>query len=240
MAVRPTPSGADVGSLQPVPRAPLYEGVATRLREFIEVNRLGPGDRLPGERDLAGQLGVSRTSVRQGLTILRVTGLVDIQHGNGIYVSHNVGDVLAPITAELVMANPELPALGEVRNALEAQAARLAATRRTPDDLAALATTIVAMRADIDAGGVGIVADRDFHRGIVRAAVNELLADTLENLSDGAGRIAAASLQRPGQAPRSLADHEAILGAIEAADADEANRRMMAHLERTGALDEPS
>jgi GntR family transcriptional repressor for pyruvate dehydrogenase complex len=240
MAARAIPPTGGVGPLQPVPRAPLYEGVATRLREFIEANRLAPGDRLPGERDLAAQLGVSRTSVRQGLTILRVTGLVDIQHGNGIYISGNVQDVLAPITADLVRQNPELPALGEVRNALEAQAARLAATRRTPEDLAALARTIDAMRADIELGGVGIAADRDFHRAIVRAAVNQLLADTLDTLADGAGRIAAASLQRPGQAPRSLADHEAILGAIEAADADEANRLMMAHLDRTGALDEPS
>ncbi|HEY5195724.1 MAG TPA: FadR/GntR family transcriptional regulator [Solirubrobacteraceae bacterium] len=240
MSARATPPAAGVGSLQPVPRAPLYEGVATRLREFIEVNRLAPGDRLPGERDLAAQLGVSRTSVRQGLTILRVIGLVDVQHGNGIYIARNVQDVLAPITADLVMADPELPALGEVRNALEAQAARLAATRRTPEDLAALAGTIARMRADIELGGFGIEADRDFHRGIVRAAVNQVLADTLDTLADGAGRIAAASLQRPGQAPRSLADHEAILRAIESAEADEANRLMMAHLDRTGALDEPS
>jgi GntR family transcriptional regulator, transcriptional repressor for pyruvate dehydrogenase complex len=138
------------------------------------------------------------------------------------------------------MANPELPALGEVRNALEAQAARLAAGRRTDGDLGLLAEAIAAMRADIAGGGTGIAADRDFHRAIVRAAGNDLLAETLETLAEGAGRIAAASLARPGQPPRSLADHEAILAAIESGDADEANRLMMAHLDRTGALDEPS
>lgn len=230
----------DPAPIEPLKRAPLYEGVAERIRDYVVAQELEPGDRLPPERDLAQQLGVSRTSVRQGLTLLRVTGLIEVRHGHGIHLARRVGDVVAPISAEVALSNPDLPALGEVRNALEAQAARLAAARRTDDDLARMRAAIAALQAAIDADADGAEADFAFHDAVVRAAHNQVLQDTLANLAGPSRQIAAASIRRLGQPPRSLSDHEAIVAAIEAGDAAEATRLMFEHLERTGAIDLPS
>lgn len=233
-------SVSDSAPIEPLRRAPLYEGVAERIREYVVAQDLQPGDRLPPERDLAQQLGVSRTVVRQGLTLLRVTGLVEIRHGHGIHLARRVGEVVPPISADVAMNHPDLPALGEVRNALEAQAARLAATRRTPEDLAQISEAIASLRADVEAERDCTESDVAFHGAVVRAAHNQVLRDTLGNLEGPARQIAAASIGRPGQPPRSLADHEAILVAIEQGDPAAANQLMFDHLERTGALDLPS
>jgi len=233
------PARPDEPLLQPLRRVPLYEAVAERLREFIADHGLAPGERLPSERELAAQLGVSRTSVRQGLTLLRVTGLIDIRHGDGIYLTHTLEDVVAPIAAQIVVENPDLVAIGEVRNALEAQAARLASLRRSRDDLTTMVQSLGDMSSDIDAGGHGIAPDRNFHRAIIDSSRSPVLQDALKRLDAGSNQIAVASLQRPGQPRRSLADHHAIFAAIDRRDTNEANRLMFAHLDVTGAFDAP-
>jgi GntR family transcriptional repressor for pyruvate dehydrogenase complex len=105
---------------------------------------------------LARELGVSRNSLREALMVLRVEGLVDIQHGNGAYLVRSVDDVVPPIAAELRISHPHLPAVGEVRNGLEALAAQLAATRRDDGDLEAMVAAIRHMQEEISDGGSGI------------------------------------------------------------------------------------
>ncbi|MGP0048609.1 MAG: FadR/GntR family transcriptional regulator [Solirubrobacteraceae bacterium] len=217
-------------------REPVYASVQARLRAFVGETALEPGDRLPPERELAGRLGVSRTSLRQALTALRVEGLIDVRHGDGIYLLRSVDDVVPPIAAELGAAHPELPALGEVRNALEALAAQTAATRRTDDDLAAMVAGLRLMESEIAGGEPGLRGDRQFHRAVLDAARNEVLKKLLDAIADGSERIARASLSRPGQPERSLAAHRMIFDAIVMREQDLARRLMYDHLELTGAI----
>jgi GntR family transcriptional repressor for pyruvate dehydrogenase complex len=217
-------------------REPVYAAVQAKLREFVGQSGLGRGDRLPAERELARQLGASRTSLRQALTALRVEGLVDVRHGDGIYLLRSADDVIPPIPAELGSAHPELPALGEVLNALEALAAEGAASRRTDEDLAAMVSSLRLMDQEIAAGEPGLRGDRTFHAAVLHAADNHVLTKLLDAIADGSARIAEASLSRPGQPERSLAAHRLILDAIVTRESDLAWRLMYDHLELTGAI----
>ncbi len=207
-----------------------------RIRELALAAGLDAGDRLPAERELARRLGVSRTSLREALTALRIEGMIEVQHGNGIYLLRSPAETIPPIAAELARANPQLPALGEVRNALEALAAELAAARRDDQDLARMVEAVRAMEAAIGDGEAGIEGDRRFHAAILAAARNPLLDDLLGSLADGTAQIAAASLRRDGQPPRSLAAHRLILDAVILRDAEPAGRLMREHLELTGQM----
>src|SRR6201999_2435889 len=89
---------ADSG-LRPIERNPLYEVVAARLREFIDGENLQPGDRLLPERELAERLGVSRTSVRQALTAMRVMGLIEVRPGAGAYLQRPPADLVPTLAA---------------------------------------------------------------------------------------------------------------------------------------------
>lgn len=218
-------------------RPPVYATVQARLREYAADAGLRPGDRLPPERELARLLGVSRSSLRQALMVLRIDGLVDVQHGNGVYLLRSPTDTVPLLAAELRERDPELPSLGEVRNSLESLAAELAASRRTDDDLAAMVAGIRQMDEEVAAGEDGISGDRTFHAAVLAAAHNPVLRDLLGAIQDGSARIATASLRRAGQPARSLAAHRLILEAIVARDPELARRMMSVHLEMTGEIE---
>ncbi len=218
------------------PRTPVFAGTVARIRELAAAEGLEAGDRLPSERDLARRLGVSRTSLREALTALRIEGLIDVQHGNGIYLLRSPAETIPPISPELVSRHPGLPSLGEVRNTLEALAAELAAARRDDADLASMVAAIRTMDAALADGEDGIEGDRMFHAAVLAAARNPVLDDLLGSLSEGSAQIAVASLGRPGQPPRSLAAHRLILDAIIVHDAELARQLMREHLELTGQM----
>ena len=220
----------DPRALSPIRRSPLYEEVAARLREFIDAEELKPGDRLLSERDLAQRLGVSRTSVRQALTALRVAGLVDIRHGDGVYLLRSPEDVVPSLAEELLQSHAQLPAIIEVREALETQTARLAARRRSDDDLAQMRDALRDMAAAIERGDDGADADVRFHGAITKASHNEVLAGLMDQLADVIDQTRRASLSRPGRPPKSLLAHEKIVQAIAEQDEDGAARAMLDHL----------
>lgn len=216
--------------LKPIERSPLYEVVAARLREFIESENLKPGDRLLPERELADQLGVSRTSVRQALTAMRVMGLIDIRPGAGVYLARPTEDLVPGLASAVAEAEVDHPMIWEVREGVEVQAARLAAGRRTDSDLAVMDSALEAMASSIDGGGEGIDGDRLFHRAIVDASHNDLLIQLIDQLADVIDRTSQVSLTLPGRAPRSLDAHRKILAAIRSADDAEAAEAMRKHI----------
>jgi GntR family transcriptional repressor for pyruvate dehydrogenase complex len=217
-------------------RRPVFASIAARVLELAVAEGLDAGDRLPAERELARRLGVSRTSLREALTALRIEGVVEVQHGNGIYLLRSPAETIPPITADLSRDHPNLPALGEVRNTLEALAAELAATRRGDAELARMVESIREMEASITAGVDGVDGDRRFHTAVLDAAQNPVLAELLDSLAEGSAQIAVASLGRTGQPPRSLSAHRLILDAIIVRDAELARRLMREHLVLTGQM----
>jgi GntR family transcriptional repressor for pyruvate dehydrogenase complex len=220
----------DDSGLQRIERSPLYEVVADRLQEFIASENLEPGDKLLPERELAERLGVSRTSVRQALTALRVMGLVDVRPGAGAYLQRPPADLVPTLASEVAKAEVDHPMIWEVREGIEVQAARLAARRRTDQDLVAMEEALIAMARSIEGGGDGVDGDQLFHRAIVEAARNDLLTHLVDDLAEVVARTSLVSLTLPGRAPRSLIAHRKILAAIATEDEEGAAEAMRQHI----------
>jgi GntR family transcriptional repressor for pyruvate dehydrogenase complex len=224
------------GQMRGVDRRPLYEQVADRLREFIDTSDMQPGDKLSNVRDLAAELQVGRSSIREAINALRAQGIVEVRHGDGIYLLQRPEDVIASLAAQLVETHVDHPYIWEIRQGLETQSARLAAVHATVDDLDELDASLAQMRDEIEAGGAGLDGDRRFHLGVAVAAHNPLLLEMLRGLRVALDRTSETSLTRPGQPARSLQDHQGIVTAIRARESTDAANRMLAHL--VGTTDE--
>jgi GntR family transcriptional repressor for pyruvate dehydrogenase complex len=217
--------------LAPISRSPLYKQVRARLQLLIERANLHPGDRLPSERDLALQLGISRNSLRPALAALEALGVIEIRHGSGLFLSTpDPQEIAESLAVVLVEQNVRLPEVMEARMALERFAVGLAAGRRTEEELERATEALESMRAELAAGNIGVEADREFHETIWAAAHNTVLGDLLSRLGDDVGRIREESLSQPGRPERSLAAHERILEAISNKDPRAAVAAMDAHL----------
>jgi GntR family transcriptional regulator, transcriptional repressor for pyruvate dehydrogenase complex len=222
--------------MRQVDRRPLYEQVAERLREFIDTSGMQPGDKLSNVRDLAAELQVGRSSVREAINALRAQRIVEVRHGDGIYLLQRPEDVIESLATELVETHVDHPYIWETRQALETQCARLAATHANADDLAELDASLDQMADEISGGLPGLDGDRRFHLGVAEAAHNPLLLRLLKGLRVSLDRTSETSLTRPGQPGRSLDEHRGIVAAIRAGEAAVAADRMLAHL--VGTTDE--
>jgi GntR family transcriptional regulator, transcriptional repressor for pyruvate dehydrogenase complex len=224
----------DAPALRPVPRARLYEAIAERLLSHVVQSDLRPGDKLPGERDLARRLGVSRTTIRQAIVALQTQGVLEVRHGGGTFLASL--DRRSPAVARVVERRRRLPAVLEARRALEVPIAAHAAARRDDDDLRAIDAALDRMRAEVTEGAIGLDGDQAFHDAVTAAAHNAVLTDLMATLADAIAETRSESLSQEDRPPRSLADHEAIAGAIAAGDPDAAAAAMHAHLDHVADL----
>lgn len=189
---------------------------------------LRPGDKLPTERDLATMLGVSRASISQALVALEVVGFIDVRHGDGIFLTSRAQN---PALIEEFRAHRDrLPAIIEARFALEVQLARLAAERRTEDDLRALNESLEFMEAEVNSGHRGADGDERFHAALTAAGHSELLARFMAEISDLIRETRLQSLGQRGRSKRSLGDHRRILEAVREGDGELAAQLMSTHL----------
>jgi GntR family transcriptional repressor for pyruvate dehydrogenase complex len=221
-------------ALQQLERPPLYEAIAERVLSHVIQSDLRPGDKLPGERELARRLGVSRTTVRQAMVALQVQGVVEVRHGGGTFLTQLDGS--SPAVARVVARRGRLPAVLEARRALEVPLASLAAERRTDADLAAIEDGLQQMRDEVAAGEIGMAGDGRFHAAVTAAAHNPVLAELMAVLADSVAETRGESLSQAGRPPRSLADHERIADAIVHQDPAAAADAMGAHLDHVSSL----
>lgn len=226
-----TGSHPDHAALVPIGRSRLYEQVIARVRDHIDLEGLEPGDRLLPEREMAERLGVSRTSLRQALTALEVMGLVEVRHGGGVFITQPPEALLPHLATALADAHAQLPAIMEVRQAIETQNARLAALRRTRDDIDGLTGALQEMAEADDDVDRAADADRRFHDGIATAARNPLLHELWVHMAGPIDSTRRASLARPGRPAASLRAHRRILDAIARGEGNRAARAMRKHLD---------
>ncbi|HEY0957375.1 MAG TPA: FadR/GntR family transcriptional regulator [Roseateles sp.] len=206
----------------------LYHQIADQLREQIRQGRYGVGSRLPPERELAQQLGVSRPSVREALIALEIAGCVEVRMGAGIYVRGS-GDT--ETTAGLGESPLELM---QARVVLEGGLMPQACARATPAGLAAVREAVDEMRNAIAAGKSPLDADRHFHQAVAALAGNSVLERLVGELFNG--RYSPMSLQLSALADThqnwedALREHERVLHALEAQDPLAAQAAMRVHL----------
>lgn len=208
------------------------------VRSLIERKQLRPGDRLPAERDLAAQLGMSRPTVRMGLHALAAMGCVQSRHGSGTYIPAGPPSLGSePLSLLAALHDFTHQQMYDARRILEVGAAGLAAEGATPDHIASLSEEVAGLFASMDDPQRFLVHDINFHRLVAAASGNPIIGAVVEMI---AGLYYKKRRQTAGQAAdRDLRDaaeaHRQIYQAIRARDAGRARRAMNEHLLRASA-----
>ncbi len=222
----------------PVRHARTADEVVARIERLILDGVLRDGDRLPGERDLARRLDVSRPILREALKVLEGRGLLISQHGGGTFVADIVGQVFSEPLIDLISRHGQARQdYLEYRRALEGMTAAFAAERATEDDRAHLAGIIARMRAahGLDDYERELEADIEFHNAIGESAHNIVLLHTMRAcyrlLSEGILLNRRMVFAAPGAHDALLSQHEAILSAILERDPDGARRAAERHID---------
>ncbi|MFN4312567.1 MAG: FadR/GntR family transcriptional regulator [Ferrovibrio sp.] len=221
-----------------LPRATgLSDMLAGRLAAAIRAGEFRPGARLPTEKRLVEQYGVSRAVVREAFARLKADGFIDTRQGAGAFVAAKPGLAnfrIARPESDGRIAPADLAHIFELRAVIEAGMAELAARRRNPADLTALKTAFAEMQQALQAGrdGHGAAADDTFHAAIATAAHNPYLAQFAAFLAQhfSATRALTWAARDDGSAAAAQAEHARLLAAIEAGDAAGAARAARDHI----------
>ncbi len=218
--------------IQTVDTDRLYKKIARQLSDLIDAGEFAPGERLPAERQLAEQLGVSRPSVREALIALEIEGKVEVRVGAGVFV---VAPALAPVLAAAEEGEGPFELI-RARWMVEGETAACAAREATPADLAAIRAAVDDL-ARLQVGAERTDApDRAFHLAVARATHNGPVAAVVQLLWDqGRGamwKLMERHFETPALRAATLRDHRAVLDAIAAHDPAAARAAMRHHLER--------
>ena len=197
---------------------PLRELVFEALREAIISGQLRPGQRLM-EVQLAEELGVSRTPVREAIRKLELEGLVLMIPRRGAYVAK--------------ISMKDIADVFEIRAALEGLAAELAARRSTPEEIESLERSLVKIRECADNGDIQACIELDtiFHEQLMSASHNDRLVQIIANLREQIQRFRSTSLAHPGRMKLAWEEHKIIVEAIAQGDTELARRLAYEHIE---------
>jgi len=211
----------------------LSEKIIAQISDALVAGELKPGDRLPPERELAEQFGVSRTVIRDAVKTLAGRGILHVKHGAGIFVTtseENAIGRLGALSDILPLQGVSLRDLFEIRKVLEAEGAEWAARRRNDYHLKRLRGILE--DAYRNSENLEVLSERDaqFHVAIAEASQNLVLVRVMLTLLDLLAQSRRESLSIPGRAELSLKDHERIVEEIEAQRHEGARETMLEHL----------
>jgi GntR family transcriptional repressor for pyruvate dehydrogenase complex len=215
----------------PIERRKVYEQVSERLEAQLGT-ALKAGDALPPERELAERYGVGRSSVREALRMLESRGLIESRGSGTFVVAAWRNPFQEPLSVVVAGEDVDRAQLFEVRRLLESEAAALAATRRTIDQLNLMYETTEDMEIELDSAERFIAADIRYHLVIAEATGNRLLLRLMQAIRDSLTEMFGTVFKFPGGPERSVAQHRLINEAIEAQDAERARRLMTEHILR--------
>lgn len=217
-----------------------------RIKEMLLRGQLRPGDRLPPEKELSEELGLSRSSLREAVKALELIRVLDVRRGDGTYVTSLEPRLLLEAMSFVVDLHQDTSVLEllAVRRILEPAAAVLAARNAEPADLEKL--TGILAQVDEQTPIEDLVAhDLEFHGFVNELSGNAYLSSLLDSLSSSTVRARVwRGLTEEGSVSRTLAEHRAIVDALAAGDADLVRATVTMHisgvehwLERAGLPD---
>ena len=217
--------------IKPIAEPRLYQRIAGELARLIDDGTFAPGARLPAERALAKSLRVSRSSLREALSMLELDKRIEIRIGSGAYV---VTKARRAATKRAATAETSPLEVMRVRRLVESEAAALAARHATPAQIAQLVAAFNRLTTQMRANRIRPAADREFHLCIAYASANAALAQVIERLWQEGERPLNLRMETlfvsRGRRRDNIGEHAAILDAIRRRDAPAARRAMRVHL----------
>jgi GntR family transcriptional repressor for pyruvate dehydrogenase complex len=206
------------------------------FKELISQGALQPGCKLPPERELAAQFGVSRPSIRQALKVMEIMGVLSQRVGDGTYLSKNASAILSePLEFLVLLDGISHIELFEARMIVEPELAARAAERASAEDITTIRKALSAFEASLGDMSKAVEQDLAFHDSIFRAAGNRVCRQMLR----GIHRAILASISRLSQRAdldRVVSAHRAIYQAIYRRNPEEARLKMAEHLNSARAL----
>lgn len=219
---------------QKIPARALTDSVAEQLLEKIEGGAFPRGAKLPTEAVLSEEFGVSRTVIREAIARLKYEGLVESRQGSGVFVTDQAG--IRPLRIDFTDTGTldAVLQIVELRRSIEAEVAAQAARRRTDAAMLKIDAALAHLDATVAEGGDGVQADVAFHRAIAEATGNPYFLKTLAFLSqylETATRVTRTNEARREDFSRQVREeHQAIVAAIRAGDADAARNAAQTHM----------
>lgn len=213
--------------------------IAGALRQAIENDTYKKGERLPTERELSEEFGVSRAVIREATTILKTDGVIESFQGKGLFVATDNSARSFRLIAPDLRNGKELAEIMEFLIAHEVEATGLAAVRRTAADLKQIHEALIGMEQAIASKRSGVDEDLTFHRRIVSASKNSHFVAFNNFLEDSVRKLIRAARDNTskfqGLSHKVQAEHQSIYDAIVAKDADAARLAAEDHLRRASA-----
>jgi GntR family transcriptional repressor for pyruvate dehydrogenase complex len=225
------PSLAKGKTSKPEPEVSSAGQVVDFVRRQIEAGRLKPGARLPAERDLAAEIGVSRPSLRSGLQTLQALGVIQSKQGSGTFIAAGpprLGG--APLSFLAALHGFTRDEMFEARRVLELGAASLAAERASQESITTLADEVAAMFASLDEPQEFLIHDVHFHKAVATASGNPVLATLIDTVSGLVYETRKLTVERAHDLKESAEMHRRIYRAIKAGDPEKARDEMGTHL----------
>jgi GntR family transcriptional regulator, transcriptional repressor for pyruvate dehydrogenase complex len=208
------------------------DAVIEHLRELVDSGRYPPGSKLPSERELRDELGVGRSTVREGLRALEAVGLIELQQGRGAFVRGDAGGPTPSPYADWTRTQEwPIEDVVEARLTVEPRAAGLAALRRSRADLDEMRRQLDMFEAALGADDVEalVAADITFH-DVIAGCGNRVLASVVRSLREPGAQSRRTSLADRERWPRVARRHESIYEAIVLGEPERAAERMERHL----------
>jgi len=214
----------------PKPRILLYETVVDTVKSRIADGTYQPGQRLPSLTELADEIGVGVSTVREGIRVLANLGLVRVHQGQGMFVTEDARLAENPLEALALVEDASLVAILEARKIFEPEIAALAAERATPEQVQSILGAAREQERQVRRGGDSIPSDFGFHRLLVDAAHNPVLSRMVlsidELLLDSRRRTAHVS----STFEKAVHYHHLIGRAVEQKDSRQARALMLEHI----------
>jgi GntR family transcriptional repressor for pyruvate dehydrogenase complex len=206
--------------------------VVEHVRRLIEDGQLGRGDRLPPERELALQVGVSRPSLRYGLRALQAMGVIRARQGSGTFVADGPPRLSeGPLRFLAALHGIGRDEMFQARRVLEVGAAGLAAEHADQEQMTRMAEEVASMFATMDNPQQFLVHDVQFHRAVAAASGNRILATLIDTGAELVYEVRRTTVERARDLRESAEMHRRIYKAIKTTDPDRARREMAEHLD---------
>jgi GntR family transcriptional repressor for pyruvate dehydrogenase complex len=215
-----------------VKRTRVSDEVVNQIKNLISEGQLKPGDRLPPERELIKQFGVSRPSLREALNSLVTLGFLEVKQSKRTFVKSVASERMEdPLSFLIKTDTQKIFDLIEVRKAMEAWGASQAAQRATEEDIKRLESIIAEMEKAIEEGRAWDKEDADFHLAIAQATHNMVQTHIMSTIYDLLRESAAKLFTDKTKIKKLLQQHSRIVSAIKSRSCEKARERALEHLD---------